>query len=255
MIKLFEMTGGRRGEVARVTVREVREAAKMEHPLLRIPTLKTRRKDDRLVPVYAHDLRLILEYIDVNRAQIVRDTVGSARDGGTVLIGETSGEALDVETITREMAILANHAGLRRKACPHMFRHRFITKIFVSLIEAHRFTNTDEFRRALLDGEAIKRKVLEWTGHRSVASLEPYIHLAFDEFANLKSTYARMSTRLVIESFASTVEQTLLELKSSSIHKDTAATVLTGFASKLEDFKSELLGLDRMADEAEQEAA
>ena len=255
MIKLLEMTGGRRGEVARLTVKAVREAAQMDQPMLRMPTLKTRRNSERLVPVHAHDLRLILEYIDLNRARVVRETMGAANDRGYVLISELTGEEIDVETVTREIAILASAAGLKGKACAHMFRHRFITKVFVALIEAHRYSNADEFRRALLDGEAIKRKVVEWTGHRSIASLEPYIHLAFDEYAKVGSTYSRMATHTAIDSFAATVEQTIMELQSKSKHRERAAEIVAGFAVKLADFKRELLGLDQVSDEAELGAA
>ena len=255
VLKLLEMTGGRRGEAARLEVKSVREAAAMEHPMLRLPTLKKRKDEDRLVPVHSHDLQLLLEYIDVNRSRVIREKLGKSKDHGIVLIGETSGQPLDVETITREISTLAKQAGLTGKACAHMFRHRFITKIFVSLIESHRLTNADEFRRFLLDGEAIKRKVMEWTGHGNIASLEPYIHLAFDEFANIKKTYSRMNTHMAIDSFVSTIEQTLLEIKSAGSHREQAVAILATFSSQLADLKRELLGLDRMAEEADLEAA
>ena len=223
--------------------------------MLRLPTLKKRKDEDRLVPVHSHDLQLLLEYIDVNRSRVIREKLGKSKDHGIVLIGETSGQPLDVETITREISTLAKQAGLTGKACAHMFRHRFITKIFVSLIESHRLTNADEFRRFLLDGEAIKRKVMEWTGHGNIASLEPYIHLAFDEFANIKKTYSRMNTHMAIDSFVSTIEQTLLEIKSAGSHREQAVAILATFSSQLADLKRELLGLDRMAEEADLEAA
>lgn len=55
-----------------------------------------------------------------------------------------------------------------------MFRNRFITKLFVALIEQHEFENPDSFRRALLDTETIKQKIQQWTGHANLSSLDVY---------------------------------------------------------------------------------
>lgn len=81
-----------------------------------------------------------------------------------------------------------------------MFRHRFITKLFVALIEQHAFENVDDFRRALLDTETMKQKVQQWTGHTNLASLNIYINLAFEETANFKQTYDAVVLRQIVDS-------------------------------------------------------
>jgi hypothetical protein len=95
-----------------------------------------------------------------------------------------------------------------------MFRHRFITKLFVSLIEQHRFDNEDDFRRAMLDTETIKQKIQQWTGHTNLSSLDVYINLAFEEAANFKKTYNTVSLRRVVDSFKASVNQVRHELRN-----------------------------------------
>nr|WP_154324829.1 hypothetical protein [Pantoea sp. 201603H] len=79
-------------------------------------------------------------------------------------------------------------------------------------IEQHEYGNGDDFRRALLDGETLKRKVQEYTGHTSISSLEPYIHLAFEEVANFGTTLDLIKVRLAIESLQSNLKDVVFEL-------------------------------------------
>lgn len=245
MIKLLEVMGGRRSEVAAITVASVREAAAMEQPMLRVPTMKKRRDETRLVPIHSHDVRALLDYIEVNRARVIRKTIGVANDHGFLLVSGTTGKQLKPGTITREISLLAAHAGIEEKACPHMFRHRYITKIFVALIETHAFNTVDEFRKALLDGHTLKRKVKEWTGHSSVESLEQYIHLAFDEVADFKKTYNLVSTRLAVDSFCATVDETLEELMNVHRQGESSVLIIDRFAAKLRHFRSDLAIADQ----------
>ncbi|MDZ4281327.1 MAG: site-specific integrase [Hydrogenophaga sp.] len=185
MLRLLEITGGRRSEVSALTVESVRAAAKMQKPSL---SLVTRKRGDnlvRLVPITRHDVRLLLDFIDGPRAILIRKTCGKHRDDGYVLISSTKGTGIRPNTITQEIFALRRSAKIEEKACAHMFRHRFITKLFIALIEQHRFETDDTFRRWLISAETFKRQVLEWTGHRSAQSLERYIHLAFNEFTGI----------------------------------------------------------------------
>ncbi|VEB96828.1 Site-specific recombinase XerD [Cedecea lapagei] len=138
--------------------------------------------------------------------------MGSKEDLGYLLISETTGLRLTPETLTNELLLLAKTAKIEEQACAHMFRHRFITKLFVALIEQHEYENRDEFRRALLDGETLKRKVQEFTGHTSISSLEPYIHLAFEEVTNFGATLDLIKARLVVESLQSNLKDVVFEL-------------------------------------------
>lgn len=83
---------------------------------------------------------------------------------GYVFMSETNGTPLKAQTLSQEMYVLAKIAGIEEKAHARMFRHRFITKLFVALIEQHTFDTVDDFRRALLDTESMKQKVQQWTG-------------------------------------------------------------------------------------------
>lgn len=218
MIKLLEITGGRRSEVASITVESVYQASRMHEPMLKLMTAKKRggREEFRYVPIFSHDIAFLLEFIEKNRRRIVRATCGVDNDDGYVLISETTGRKLQPNTVTQEVAILAKAAGIKEKSCPHMFRHRFITRLFVALIEQHQFENTDDFRHALLDTETIKQKIQQWTGHANLSSLDVYINLAFEEATNFKKTYNIVSTRRAVDSLKANLAQLQLELRNGA---------------------------------------
>ncbi|OJY97861.1 MAG: hypothetical protein BGP25_00015 [Lysobacterales bacterium 63-13] len=97
-----------------------------------------------------------------------------------------------------------------------MFRHRFITKLFVALIEQHRVANPEAFRSMLLSGEELKTKVSEWTGTRP-ESLDAYIDLAFDEVAGFKKIFDLVTVGLTVDSFLGSLE---CEMQRLSIGDD-----------------------------------
>lgn len=101
-----------------------------------------------------------------------------------------------------------------------------LTKLFVALIEQHEYENGDDFRRALLDGETLKRKVQEYTGHTSISSLEPYIHLAFEEAAKFGTTLDLIKAKLAVESLQSNLKDVVLELSQG--RSPTELSILLG---------------------------
>jgi site-specific recombinase XerD len=215
MVKLLEITGARRIEVANIRVEDIYNAKLMkQEPMLKVFTAKRSggREEYRYLPISRTDLELIVNFIEKFRNRIIKQTVGTKDDLGYLLISETSGLRLATETLTNELLLLAKTAKIEEQACAHMFRHRFITKLFVALIEQHKYENRDDFRRALLDGETLKRKVQEYTGHTSISSLEPYIHLAFDEVANFGTTLDLIRVRLAVESLQSNLKDVIFEL-------------------------------------------
>lgn len=117
-----------------------------------------------------------------------------------------------------------------------MFRHRFITKLFVALIEQHDIQNKDDFRRALLDVEAMKQKVQQWTGHTSPASLEIYTNLAFEEVANFKRTYDAVTLSRVVDSVRHQADLIRDEINSGA----SLVAVVAQFQQLLDSFESEL---------------
>lgn len=205
-LKLMEITGARRGEIALITVESVAHAARMEMPMLRVPTLKKLSGPQyRFVPVSRADVTFLMNYATFYRSAIVRRLLRGKTDHGVFLVSETHGTPFQPDSITHEVRKLAKLAGIEEKACPHMFRHRFLTKLFVALIEQHKIENPDQFRRLLIDGEELKRKVAEWSGHSSIESLDNYIDLAFDEIGNFTKVYDTTLVGLAIDAFKGTL--------------------------------------------------
>lgn len=241
-LKVYEITGTRRGEVALIRVEAVRSAAKMAFPMLEVPAIKRPggKVEKRLVPISRMDLRFLMEYIEVNRPVALRQLGRRAVDHGLLLVSDTTGLPLKPQTLTTEMRLLAKHAGLQERASPHLFRHRFITKLFVALIEQHRVSNEDEFRRLLLDSKVLMKKVAEWTGHKSLESLDQYIHLAFEEVANFSKSYSLVRARQIVDSLAGTLDQVALELACG----DAPEALVGRLIGAVGECKRELMDLD-----------
>jgi hypothetical protein len=121
-----------------------------------------------------------------------------------------------------------------------MFRHRFITKLFVWLINQHNIENEDSFRRLLLDGNAMREKVRQWTGHANLASLDTYIHMAFDEAANFGKVETAVNLRRVVESFRGTVEQTANEMHNAMKNRESTLHIAESFTHLLREFVIDL---------------
>ena len=200
MLMLLEVTGGRRGEIASLTIKSVKRACEMQEPMLELITLKRRGDPIRMIPIPRIDLDMLSNFIEKQRRYVIKNTLGLSDDHGYVFISETTGKPIKAQTISQEIFALAKAAGIEEKVHAHMFRHRFITKLFVALIEHHSFVNVDDFRRALLDTTSMMQKVQQWTGHSNLASLEIYINLAFDELSSFNKTYDAVILSRLIDS-------------------------------------------------------
>lgn len=244
MLKLFEVTGARRGEIALVKVADVIEAAAMAHPMLRMPTLKKRggRLRHRLLPISRSDVAFLKQYIEVHRRSLLRRKRSHSVDHGVLLVNENTGEPLVANTITQEVRLLAKAAGIEEKACPHMFRHRFLTKLFVALIEQHKLENADEFRRLLLDGETLKRKVSEWTDYADLSSLDRYIHLAFDEIGNFQRVHDLALMGVSLDSFLGTLDAEMDAVR----HGEQPALILGRLYESVQALRSDIASVARV---------
>jgi len=236
MLMMLEVTGGRRGEIAALTVKSVMNANAMREPMLELITLKKRPHTMRNIPISRPDLDMLISFIEKQRRIIVKKTIGLSNDNGFVFLSETTGNPLQSQTFSQELYALANAASIEEKAHAHMFRHRFITKLFVTLIEQHAFENVDDFRRALLDTESIKQKVQQWTGHSQLSSLEIYIHLAFDEITHFKKSYDHHKFSRAIDS----VRTQLVYIREEINNEMTLAESMVQFENLLASFESEL---------------
>jgi integrase len=164
------------------------KASGMEHPMLKILNLKQGEDSYRSVPVTHMLLAQLKKHIRLYRNKIIKSKLGKANDHDYFLVSETTGKPIAADLITNEIFKLRTIANIEEQACAHMFRHSFVTNLFVLLIERHEFENTDDFRKALLSSEKFKVEVMQWTGHKSAASLDHYIDFAFAKVANYART-------------------------------------------------------------------
>ncbi len=215
---LLEVTGGRISEVVLLNVDHIKEAIKLARPMLPFPTLKRGGNNAvlRHIPVALPDLLFIDEYIRIHRRRIIRRTVGVGADHGYLLVAERGGRPLSGGYIGTEMSRLRSLAGLEGKAHCHMFRHRFITKLFKQLIEIHKFENPDAFRQALFNLEGVRAQVMEWTGHRSLSGFSNYIHLAFEEHEALAKSVEQFQDFQLTRSIGDTLTRMASDLEAGA---------------------------------------
>lgn len=214
MIKLLEITGGRRSEVSQLTVQSVMNASKMEDPMIEMTTSKKKNPNTtRLIPVSHVDLKILLDYIQTTRALNIKRIIKKMslkgihfNDSGILLINTKTGKGLTPNSFTSEIDKLRRFSKIEEPASPHMFRHRFITKLFVALIEQHNLENDNGIRDLLLASEELKTKILEWTGHKTIKSLDVYISLAFDELTDFKKVYNLVHASRSIDALRSNVK-------------------------------------------------
>ncbi|MFL9957683.1 site-specific integrase [Paraburkholderia nemoris] len=236
MLRLLEITGGRRMEISLVTLADLEEAGKTGE--LKIYTVKQSRDDVfRYVPVTQADLKDIVSFVKHYRQRVIRRTVGVANDHGFLFVSETNGKHLEIDTLGSEFSVLRKAAGIDdEEACMHAFRHRFTTNIFRDLIRTHRYQSVSDLRRALLSTETLKMKVMEWTGHKSLEALDHYIHLAFETETQFKETLNLLHAKKVVQS----LQQILVDYGAQFREPKPKANSFISLAEVVEAAASEL---------------
>lgn len=184
ILKLLEITGARVSEISNLKVLDIENASSGKN-LLKVKTLKRKENEHRYIPVSSDKLNEIITYIKIFRSKIIKKTIGTENDHGYLLINEKTGRHLTSNTISNDMIRLRKLAKIEQQVCAHMFRHRFITNMFIKLIESYDLENKDSFKNALMDLETLKVHIKEISGHKNVDSLDHYIHLAKSELTNL----------------------------------------------------------------------
>ncbi len=184
ILKLLKITGSRVGEIALLTVQDIENVFTEDKPTLKMRTLKRRDRlvDYRYVPVNKSDFNEIGTYIKIYRSKTIENTIDKANDKGYLLISENTGKAILPVTITNE---IRKAAGIEENICAHMFRHRFITNLFIQLIKQYDIQNKDQFRHSLMDLENLKVYIQKAIGHKNVNSLDNYIDIAKSEITNM----------------------------------------------------------------------
>lgn len=237
MLRLLEITGARRFEIANITVDSILEAATMPNPRIKIYTAKRSDEHYRWIPIARSDLNFLLEFISVNRRRILKKLRLDPADGGPILISGTTGKRLATNTITQEISMLREAAQIKGQLCAHMFRHRFITKLFVALIEQHKISNPDHFRQGLLDTETFKQVVQEWTGHMRKDSVDRYISLAFSEVTSFTKTFDLVKANSAVASAKNYLQEIQDELAAGHSSKDILGKLKDLIASLDADLK------------------
>lgn len=236
MILVFEITGARRSEVALLKTSSVVNALRAGAPLLTMVTVKKggNQFGERKIPVARVDLEFIQEFVEKNRARIVRRTVGRANDDGFVFVGERTGRGLTSDYLGHEFWKLRRAAGIETRVHAHSFRHRFITKMFIQMVKMHEYNNADDFRRALLSTSSLRKKLMAWTGHRNLDSLDHYIDLAFDELSGFDKTMEGLVNLRSISAVAGQVDMVAENLLSGGDEQE-AVRRLKSLAASLKE--------------------
>lgn len=238
MLRLLEITGGRRIELSLIKVQDVEEAMKTGE--LKVFSAKQRQHDAyRFVPVTQADIKEILSFIKHYRQRVIRKTIGIAKDHGLLFISNDTGQPLEIDTLGAEFYSLRRAAGIEdEEACLHAFRHRYITNIFRDLIKTHHYQSEGDLRRALLSTETLKLKVMEWTGHSSIDSLDHYIHLAFEAESNFHVTMDLLMAKKVIDSLCTMLTDYSCKLRVSGNAQEVVISlsdVVAAASSELHD--------------------
>ena len=98
-----------------------------------------------------------------------------------------------------------------------MFRHRFITNMFIHLIKQYDLQNKDSFRNALMDVNNLKVHIQQLTGHKNLGSLDHYIHLAKSELTNMSEVLNNINQSQKFEAKEREQKRLLEELKIGNI--------------------------------------
>ena len=219
ILKLLEITGARVGEIALLTVEDIQSIFAQENPTLKMRTLKRRGGlvDYRYVPVHKADFNEILTYIKIYRSKVIKNTLGKSEDEGFLLISETTGKAILSITITNEINKIRKAVHIEEHVCVHMFRHRFITNLFIQLIKQYDIQNKDQFRNSLMDLENLKVYIQQATGHTNVSSLDTYIDIAKSELTNMDKVVDNLLEIRDTESVEKEKQRLLHMLKNKEI--------------------------------------
>ncbi|WP_083285035.1 site-specific integrase [Pseudomonas sp. NBRC 111139] len=189
IFEIFEATGGRRGELARQTVKSIYDAINnLKTPnCLRIDSLKQQGKSSsREVWVNPAVLSMADDYIKRSRQRVMRQTIGTSNDHGFLFIAERTGRPLSINYLTTLTHNLKKKAGIEGKAHLHQFRHLFIQNLHHDL-NLTLDSSVDSKIQGYADrNEIIILKLMQSAGHRSRSSPIHYLKQAQQELAALE---------------------------------------------------------------------
>lgn len=216
LLMLLEHTGARIGELSSIKINDIFEAIKHEKGMLKLKTLKRKKLIERFIPVNKDILKQINMFIKIHRNKVLRKK-SKLKDEGYLFINEKTGKKINTNSLGNDFNKITKELNLENKLCAHMFRHRFITNIFINLIKQYDIENKQGLRNALLDLNTLKAHVQELTGHKNLESLDTYIHLAKSELANMPEILKGLEEQREKESIEFQERQLLNKLKNKEI--------------------------------------
>lgn len=195
LYQLMEQTGARVAELHLVTVEDFNEAKSMKEPCLKMHTLK--RKDEQVsrhVPIPHTLVTDIAQYMRYRRKVMKERGLNGDKDHGFLFISTKTGEPFKADSWTTYLNKWKKDLDIKGAFHPHLYRHAFITNKLIEIIQQHEdIVNVDGFRKHLLNTEAFKLQLREWTGHTQLHSLETYIHLAFAKMRGYAKAYSAVA--------------------------------------------------------------
>jgi integrase len=219
IFSLLENLGGRRGEIAEILVESVLKAMAMKYPSLDMITLKRGRPVKRTVPITHMLLNEINTYIEIYRTDIIDKTL-KKKDHGYLLVAETTGEPYSPDSITNEIRLIRKKAGISEPATAHLFRHAFITNLFVLMIERHRFKDETGFKNQLISDTFFKHQILQLTGQKSLAAVDTYINIAFARANNYTASVSAADLLRIHRQFDDYFDRLLSDYTDGRISKE-----------------------------------
>jgi len=167
MLELLYATGLRVSELVGLELTQVN----MEVGYLRVTGKGSK---ERMVPMGEPARRLLLEYVEAVRPQLLRHR--SSR----VLFVSRRGTKLTRQACWKSLRARARRAGLNQSVSPHMLRHSFATH--------------------LLGGGADLRSVQTMLGHADIATTQIYTHVERERLKEVHATYFPRQARRITKS-------------------------------------------------------
>ncbi|UQY33057.1 site-specific integrase [Pseudomonas fulva] len=219
ILSMLENLGCRRGELAEILLESVLEAMAMKFPSLKLITLKRGRPHLRTVPVTRMLLNEIYNYIELYRVDIIDRCLGG-KDHGFLLVAETTGRPYSPDSITNEIRLLRKNANISEPATAHLFRHAFITNLFVLMIERHRLRDQASFKNQFISDTFFKHQILQLTGQKTLKALDTYINIAFARVNNYTASVSAADLLRIHRQFDDYFDRLLSDYTEGRISKE-----------------------------------
>ncbi|MEE4130102.1 site-specific integrase [Pseudomonas viridiflava] len=234
LVKLLEKTGARRAEAGNFLVSSLRKALATGElqPLVMMQSRKGLRGATREIPVDRHILEDIMDFVDTERRTLLHAKKISQFAVDMLFISERTGQPLTIKYITTIFNNLRKDAGIVEKAHPHQLRHLYISKKFEEQVLDAIGASTSPLRSLDTIMAAVVWEIMQYSGHKSRASLDTYIkiikrklfHMLIDRASSAKILKPALDTAITelmaeVSELAPEDLEVFLETKLSELRK------------------------------------